>query len=77
GGGGGAVLALGLGYIQRRFHVLSLESDIYFMDALPVQWSWEALLIIPVLAMALSVLAAVWPARRAAEVRPAEALRYE
>ena len=77
GGGGGMALALALGYVQRTFHVLSLESDIYFMDALPVQWSWEALLIIPVLAVALSLLAAVWPARRAAQVRPAEALRYE
>jgi lipoprotein-releasing system permease protein len=77
GSGAGVVLTLILGSLQREFQFLALESDIYFMDALPVQWSWQSLVIIPLLAVLLSLLAAVWPARRAAAVRPAEALRYE
>ena len=77
GSGVGVVLALVLGSLQRKFQFLALESDIYFMDALPVQWSWQSLMIIPLLAVFLSLLAAVWPARRAAAVQPAEALRYE
>jgi len=77
GGGAGVVLALVLGLAQQRFQFLSLESDIYFMDALPVQWSWQALVIIPLLAIFLSTAAGLWPARQAARVRPAEALRYE
>lgn len=77
GSGAGIVLALILGFLQGKFQFLALESDIYFMDALPVQWSWQSLLVIPALAVALSLLAAVWPARRAAAVHPAEALRYE
>ncbi len=77
GSGFGIVLALILGSLQRKFQFLALESDIYFMDALPVQWSWQSLVVIPLLAVLLSLLAAVWPARRAAAVHPAEALRYE
>ncbi|MFB0517056.1 MAG: FtsX-like permease family protein [Candidatus Neomarinimicrobiota bacterium] len=77
GSGAGIVLALILGFLQRKFQILALESDIYFMDALPVQWSWQSLVVIPLLAVALALLAAVWPARRAAAVQPAEALRYE
>ncbi len=77
GSGAGIALALILGFLQRRFQFLALESDIYFMDALPVQWSWQSLVIIPLLAVILSLLAAAWPARKAAAVCPAEALRYE
>jgi lipoprotein-releasing system permease protein len=73
----GIVLALVLGYLQQKFQLVSLESDIYFMDAMPVQWTWQGLILIPVIAWLLSLLAAVWPARRAAIVQPAEALRYE
>jgi lipoprotein-releasing system permease protein len=73
----GIVLALVLGYLQQKYQLVSLESDIYFMDAMPVQWTWQGLILIPAIAWLMSWLAAVWPARRAAIVQPAEALRYE
>jgi lipoprotein-releasing system permease protein len=34
-------------------------------------------IVIPVLALAVSVLATIYPARKAAAIEPAEALRYE
>ncbi|UCD38145.1 MAG: ABC transporter permease [Fidelibacterota bacterium] len=77
GSGAGIALALLLGNLQRKYQFLALDSDIYFMDALPIQWSWQSLVLIPSLGLVLSLLAAVWPARRAATIRPAEALRYE
>jgi lipoprotein-releasing system permease protein len=73
----GIILALLLGFLQQKFQIVSLESDIYFMDAMPIQWTWQGLMLIPLFAWAMSLLAAMWPARRAAIVQPAEALRYE
>lgn len=73
----GMILALVLGYLQMRYHLLALDSDIYFMDALPIRWTWSALIAIPGITMLLALGASLWPARRAASIRPAEALRYE
>ncbi len=73
----GIVLALALGLLQQKLQVLSLDSDIYFMDALPVMWSWEALAGIPLIALGLTILMSGWPARKAAAISPAESLRYE
>ncbi len=73
----GLLLAVILGLLQSRYHLLSLDADIYFMDYLPVQWTWRALAGIPALALGLSLLAAFWPSRKAASILPAEALRYE
>lgn len=73
----GLALALLLGWAQIRYHLVALDADIYFMDYLPVQWTWQAVLLIPALAIILSLLASLLPSRRAAKILPAEALRYE
>jgi len=77
GAGAGVILALALGFLQLKYQILALDADIYFMDALPVKWSWQALVTIPIAAVTLTLMASFWPARRATRVHPAEALRYE
>ena len=74
---GGAALAIVLGLLQNRYHLIALDADIYFMDFLPVEWTWQALVGIPLPALALSLGAAILPSRKASAILPAEALRYE
>ncbi len=49
----------------------------YFVNYLPSRLQWSDVLWVSALALVLSFLATVYPARRAAAVQPAEALRYE
>ncbi|MCH7576076.1 MAG: ABC transporter permease [Candidatus Marinimicrobia bacterium] len=74
---GGVALAIVLGLLQNRYHFIALDADIYFMDYLPVLWTWQALVGIPLLALLLSLGAAIMPSRKASAILPAEALRYE
>ncbi|MBI3313518.1 MAG: ABC transporter permease [Candidatus Omnitrophica bacterium] len=51
--------------------------DIYLFDGLPAEIRLEDIAIIVVLALSASILAAVYPAYRASQLKPVEALRYE
>lgn len=51
--------------------------DAYFVNYLPSQLELDDVVWVSIVAFALSFMATVYPARRAARVQPAEALRYE
>jgi lipoprotein-releasing system permease protein len=51
--------------------------DAYFVNYLPSELKWSDVLGVSVISALLSFLATIYPARRAAQVQPAEALRYE
>lgn len=51
--------------------------DAYFVNYLPSELKWSDVLWVSITSGVLSFLATIYPARRAARVQPAEALRYE
>lgn len=56
-------------------HIFS--SDVYFISTLPSELRMEDVLLVTMAALVLSFLATLYPAWRAAQTQPAEALRYE
>ncbi|MCZ6911626.1 MAG: lipoprotein-releasing ABC transporter permease subunit [Proteobacteria bacterium] len=77
----GILLALNIGAIMPRLEALFgfqvLPSDVYYISQLPSDLHAADVLFIAVAALVLSVIATVFPSRRAARVEPAEALRYD
>ncbi|WP_028693745.1 lipoprotein-releasing ABC transporter permease subunit [Pseudomonas cremoricolorata] len=63
--------------IERLIGHKFLNADVYFIDYLPSQILAEDVWMICGAALALSFLATLYPAWRAARTQPAEALRYE
>lgn len=73
----GLLLGLAMCWVQQTFNLVSLPPEIYFIDSLPVIVDIKDVLVVGVLAIVISFLATIYPARRAARLYPVEILRYE
>jgi lipoprotein-releasing system permease protein len=65
------------GNLERWFNFEFLDSSVYYVTQLPSEIRSPQVMLVSLLALSLSLLAAWWPSRRAAWVAPADALRYE
>lgn len=73
----GTGLGLLLGELQRRFNILRLPPDVYFMASVPVEFHWEHIAIINGVLMFFALIASLYPSLRAARRDPVETLSYE
>ncbi|MDD5255091.1 MAG: ABC transporter permease [Candidatus Omnitrophica bacterium] len=74
GAGGGLLLCA----LLRKYHFIKLPQDIYSIDRLPVYIElWPDITLIVVAALVITLASTIYPALKAAGLKPAEALRYE
>lgn len=80
GGGGtvfGVLLAWILCFLLGKYQFIDLPSDVYFLTKLPVEMQLFDFLLVTFSAIILSLLAALYPAKRASSLDPVEAIRNE
>ncbi|HTR80526.1 MAG TPA: ABC transporter permease [Bacteroidota bacterium] len=73
----GSVLGIVVCYLQIQYHLFALDPTVYIIPAIPVDVHIADFLSVGVAAIGLSFLATLYPAKRAAEMLPAEAIRWE
>jgi lipoprotein-releasing system permease protein len=73
----GYVLGFSLGFLLKRYQFIKLPDNVYTTDHLPIIITLPDVALVGVSAFALCFLATLYPARQAARLNPAEALRYE
>ena len=64
-------------FIENLFHVKFLSADVYMISEVPSQLEWRDVTTIVLMSFVLSLLATLYPSYKAAQINPAEALRYE
>ena len=64
-------------WLEMTFNFRIMPGDVYYVTEIPSEIHLADLVLVPALALAVAIGATVYPARRAAAVEPAEALRYE
>lgn len=77
----GMLIGLAAGYVLcvllHRYIKFPLNADVYQIDTLPVQMHLSEFVLVGMSALAISFLATLYPALRAASLEPSEGLRYE
>lgn len=74
----GTLGGLGICGLLKKYQFIKLPQDIYYIDSLPVALEiWPDLILIASAAMGITMLATIYPALKASQMKPVEALRYE
>ena len=63
--------------IEHLFSTSFVPGDVYFISKLPSDLQWTDVMLVSGSSLILSLLSTIYPAWRASQVQPAEALRYE
>ena len=64
-------------FLQHALGFEIFDSNVYYITQIPSQVEWRDVLTIGGVSLLMTLAATIYPARRAAHVHPAEALRYE
>lgn len=73
----GNVLALLVIWIQATWHVLPLNPEMYYLDSVPVTFSFPGIIAINIAVIIVSWLTLILPAGMAGKISPARTMRYE
>lgn len=71
----GLLSGLGVSFLLKRF--VRLPPEVYYIDRIPIKFNILDSAIIVIAALAISLLATMYPAYQASRLQPIEALRYE
>lgn len=73
----GLMLGYTLSWALGKYKFISLPSDVYFLDKLPVKMEITDFIVVSISAIILSLLSTIYPAKRASKMDPVEAIRNE
>ncbi len=73
----GFIIGYALCWAQLKYHFFTIPGDIYFINTLPVKMEVTDFVFIGIASIVICLFAGIYPAKRASNLIPVEAIRYE
>ena len=73
----GNILAFALIYLQKQFGIITLDPEVYYVEAVPVMVNWWWVLAIDLGTFVISALAMIVPSLVVSNITPAKSIRFE
>ena len=73
----GNLLGLGICFIQDRFKIIKLNPHDYYMDFVPISWSWEIVAMLNVLILIIVSVVLLLPTMIISRINPIKAIKFD
>ncbi len=72
----GNIIGVGLALLQDKFHIIRLNPEVYFLDAVPVQLNVVHIILLNVATLVICISALLIPSRFVAKISPIKSIRF-
>jgi len=73
----GNLIGLALGWIQQRFDILALDPESYFVDAVPIHFSFSHILLLNAGTLIITMLMLMVPSRIISKLSPEKTIKFD
>jgi lipoprotein-releasing system permease protein len=73
----GNIIGLGLCFLQDQFKLVSLNPHDYYMEYVPIQWSWTTVVLLNVIIFVTVLIVLLLPTRFITRINPIQAIRFD
>lgn len=73
----GNAVGLGIAFIQYHFHLFKLDPANYYVDHVPILFSWPSIVLLNVGTILICVLALIGPSYLVSKITPSKAIRFD
>lgn len=73
----GNLLGIGLGMLQKQFHIIKLNPDAYYMNYVPIDINFTTLLLLNVAILVISYITLIGPSYIVSTIKPTATMRFE
>lgn len=73
----GNVLGIGLSWLQWQFGLVHLDPSTYYVDTVPIQFSWWLILALNIATLFITLLVLIVPSHLVSRIHPAQVMRFE